>query len=218
MKFIIPVSIIWLLLVINSCSENSTDNSNSDKYGKVTIGTQVWMLKNLDENKYRNGDLIPQVTDSAQWANLTTGVWCYYNNDSSNGAIYGKLYNWYAVTDPRGLAPSGWHVPTDDEWNILANYLGGSAIAGGKMKEIGNEHWKGNNSGATNESGFTALPGGMRNLNGAFNSIGDDGHWWSSSIGDTANSWSRYILSSGAQITKYYYKIRGGFSVRCVKE
>jgi uncharacterized protein (TIGR02145 family) len=126
----------------------------------VVIGTQQWTDKNLDVLTYRNGDLIPQVKDSTAWAALTTGAWCYFNNDPSGyGAIYGKIYNWYAVNDPRGLAPLGWHIATSDEFETLRNALGGSAVAGGKLKTAGTGRWISPNTGATNESGFSALPG-----------------------------------------------------------
>src|ERR1035437_4904310 len=127
----------------------------------VTICTQSWMLKNLDVSTYRNGDLIPEVTDGSAWSALTAGAWCWYNNDSAtNASTYGKLYNWYAVNDPRGLAPTGWHVPSDAEWTTLSTCLGGNAVAGGAMKETGTTHWTSPNTGATNSSGFTGLPGG----------------------------------------------------------
>src|SRR5690606_33259564 len=119
-------------------------------------------------------DVIPQVTDPTIWGNLTTGAWCYYNNDPANEIIYGKLYNWYAVNDPRGLAPVGWHIPSDSEWTILTDYLGGFEVAGGKMKETGTTHWANPNIGADNSSGFTGLPGGYRAYNSAeFNTIGN---------------------------------------------
>ena len=124
---------------------------------------QTWMLKNLDVDRYRNGDPIPKVTDPSIWTSLTTGAYCYYNNDSATyAATYGKLYNWYAVHDPRGLAPEGWHIPSDAEWATLETCLGGSSVAGGKMKETGTTHWTAPNTDATNSSGFAGLPGGFR--------------------------------------------------------
>jgi len=117
------------------------------------------MCKNLDVDHYRNGDPIPEVQDSAQWVNLKTGAWCYYNNSDSLGKIYGKFYNWYAVNDPRRLAPIGYHVPSDAEWTVLSTFLGGNKGSGGKMKETDTTHWSSPNKGATNSSGFTALPG-----------------------------------------------------------
>lgn len=185
----------------------------------VTTGTQTWMLKNLDITTYRNGDPIPQVTDYVQWANLTTGAWCYHDNDPANGATYGKLYNWYAVNDPRGLAPQGWHVPDNDEWLTLATNLGGIDDAGGKMKETGFTHWKYPNSYATNSSGFTGLPGGARRVDGYFpTSLDVTGGWWSSTedIGGSVSSFELYYISgrlNGGSGDKQW-----GWSVRCIKD
>jgi uncharacterized protein (TIGR02145 family) len=183
----------------------------------VTIGTQVWTNKNLDVSTYRDGTPIPEVTDPTAWANLTTGAWCYYNNDPINGAIYGKLYNWYAVNDPRGLAPLGWHVPSDAEWTTLTDYLGGASVAGGKMKETGNSHWNGPNLDATNSSGFNGLPGGSRYSYSIFGVIGNDGYWWSSTdLGE--KTWSRYLANFFGTAGKYDYFKAGGFSVRLIKD
>ena len=158
---------------------------------QVTICTQVWATKNLDVTTYSDGTVIPQVTDPSAWANLTTGAWCYSNNDPANGAVYGKLYNWYAVAgiydaaslaDPtlrKKLAPNGWHVPTDAEWTTLTTCLGGASVAGGKMKETGTAHWQSPNTAATNSSGFTGLPGGICSNDGTFNLSGSNGIWWS---------------------------------------
>lgn len=198
----------------------------------VTIGTQVWTNKNLDVTTYRDGTPIPQVTDPTAWAALTTGAWCYYNNDPANGAIYGKLYNWYAVagiydaaslTDPllrKQLAPIGWHVPNNTEWTTLRNYLGGT-IAGGAMKAIGTSLWASPNTDATNSSGFTGLPGGNQTLSMSFGTnIGTFGYWWTSSelsLGSTTAS--RHTLSSSSSnlssssVNKAY-----GQSVRCVRD
>ncbi len=183
----------------------------------VTISNLVWMLYNLDVDHYRNGDSIPEVRDSAQWINLTTGAWCYYNNEPSNGPIYGKLYNWYAVNDPRGLAPLGWHVPTQNEWRMLTTFLGGDTIAGGKLKETDTLYWHSPNTGATNSSGFTALPGGYRN-NESFIKIGYLGHWWSSSEVNLTIASSRLLYSNypNSQLFNPYKNY--GLSVRCVKD
>lgn len=188
---------------------------------EVTICSQTWMVKNLDVSTYRNGNPIPQVTDPVAWAALTTGAWCYYNNDPATGAIYGKLYNWYAVNDPRGLAPAGWHIPTDPEWTTLSNCLGGDFVAGGKMKETGNTHWQGLNTGATNSSGFTGLPGGSRDATGTFFFyLGDYGYWWSATASSTNPplAWSRSLYSLSAAIYRDNYGKKFGFSVRCVKD
>ena len=147
-------------------------------YQTVTIGTQVWMAENLKVIHYRNGDAIPNVTDSTEWSNLTTGAYCNYDNDANNATTYGRLYNWYAVNDSRNIAPTGWRVPTEDEWTILSVYLGGRTVAGGKLKETGTTHWISPNTGATNETGFTALPGGIR-VSSTCIAIGIYGYWWS---------------------------------------
>lgn len=149
----------------------------------VNICDQTWMLNNLTVSNYRNGDPIPQVSDPVQWSQLTTGAWCYYNNDPSTEAIYGKMYNWYAVNDPRGLAPEGWRIPNNGDWIALENCAGGYFSAGGALKEAGNSHWTGANTGATNSTGFTALPGGLRTGGGSFSMNGTVGNWWSSNAG-----------------------------------
>lgn len=186
----------------------------------ITICNQVWALKNLDVTRYRNGDLIPQVTDVAQWASLTTGAWCWYNNDSSTYAsTYGKLYNWYAVNDPRGLAPQGWHISSDPEWSsTLSNCLGGSTIAGGKMKEMGTSHWLSPNTGANNSSGFTGLPGGSRNDAGSFSNINSNGYWWSSWESSVPNAYARFLRYDGGEINPGVLNKRYGLSVRCLRD
>jgi uncharacterized protein (TIGR02145 family) len=182
----------------------------------ITIGTQVWMLKNLDVATYRNGDPIPQVTDAAEWAALTTGAWCWYNNAPAQGATYGKLYNWYAVNDSRGLAPAGWHVPTDAEWTTLTEYLGGEAVAGGKMREVGMAHWCCPDTGADNSSGFTALPGGDRGYGGTFYGLTYVGFWWSSTEYSATGAWLRGL--GGMSTTRSVSGKKDGFSVRCVRD
>jgi uncharacterized protein (TIGR02145 family) len=184
----------------------------------VTIGTQVWTNKNLDVSTYRDGTPIPQVTDPIAWAALTTGAWCYYNNDPANGEVYGKLYNWYAVNDPRGLAPAGFHVPTDAEWTTLTTYLGGESIALGKMKEAGTTHWFSPNEDATNSSGFTGLPGGLRYDIGIFSHIGSAGYWWSSSQIGTVTAWGRGLDNYNSYVNKLTTNKKFGFSVRCLRD
>jgi uncharacterized protein (TIGR02145 family) len=185
----------------------------------VKIGTQEWTKKNLDVTTYRNGDTIPEVNDPNEWAKLTTGAWCYYDNDPKNDEIYGKLYNWYAVNDSRGLAPDGYHVPSLIEWDTLIDYLGGRFDAGGKMKEVGFNHWKSPNTEATNSSGFTGLPAGFRYKAESFNSIGNYCGWWSSSESHTEGAWHRnlYYYNGEAQNVFDYYKTCG-FSVRCIRD
>ena len=195
--------------------ENSMQQNN---IASVAIGTQVWMGKNLNVNHYRNGDKIPQVKDPAKWAKLTTGAWCWYNNDPATGAVYGKLYNWYAIHDPRGLAPSGWHIPTDSEWYVVSSFLGENAKnAGGKMKETGSAHWLDPNVNATNSTGFTALGGGYRENIGQFAYINFLGYWWSSTESGTKLAVCRRLHSYGGFMDRMSYEKQKGFSVRCIK-
>jgi len=185
-------------------------------YPTVTIGTQIWMQKNLNVCKYRNGDDIPQVQDPTAWEALTTGAWCYYNNDTANGPVYGKLYNWYAVNDPRGLAPTGNHIPSDAEWTILTTFLGGE-FAGDKMKATtGWTPYSGITN--TNSSGFTGLPGGYRSNNGAFDSVGNFGTWWSSSEVVTTDAWARDLRYDFGGANRNGFSKAIGFSVRCLRD
>jgi len=179
------------------------------------IGNQIWTTKNLDVATYRNGDAIPQVQDAAAWKILTTGAWCYFANNTANGTTYGKLYNWYAVNDPRGLAPAGYHIPTDAEWTTLTNYLGGETIAGAKMKS--KTGWE-NDGNGTNSSGFAGLPGGYRSFLDFFYLIGAYGYWWSSSERATDGAWSRYLYCYDGNVIRGYNVKQGGFSVRCVRD
>jgi len=192
----------------------------------VTIGTQIWSSKNLDVANYRNGDPIPQVTDPTAWANLTTGAWCWYNNDSATyGAVYGRLYNWYAVNDPRGLAPQGWHVPTDGEWNRLTKFIDPDAdttdccnnTAGMAMKSTTGWFNYGN---GTNISGFTGLPGGGRNGSGFFNEVGYIGSWWSASEFSTIHAFKRNLFPDYAIsfLERNYDNKIVGLSVRVVRD
>ena len=203
----------------NNIDENCNGQIDENCIPSVTICNQTWMLKNLDVSTYKNGDPIPQVTDPSAWAALTTGAYCYYNNDSATyAATYGKLYNWYAVNDPRGLAPEGWHIPTDFEWTTLENCLGGATVAGGAMKETGTTHWSTPNTEATNISGFTGLPGGNRGLTGAFWGIPGNGFWWSSTESDASNAWYRYLYYFYGDVGRNSYFKLHGFSVRCLRD
>jgi uncharacterized protein (TIGR02145 family) len=186
-------------------------------YPSVTICTQKWMDRNLDVTTYRNGDTIAHVTDPIAWQTLTTGAWCYYNNDPSTNATYGKLYNWYAVNDPRGLAPIGWHVPTDTEWTAVESCLGGSSVAGGKMKVAGTTTWTSPNTEATNTSAWAGLPGGTR-INGQFSRTRFDGFWWSSTQTNTTNAWARLLTYNDGSLYRFNYEKHRGFSVRCLRD
>ena len=184
----------------------------------VTIGKQKWMAKNLEVATYRNGDIIPQVTDPIAWAALTTGAWCYYNNDPFYGAMYGKLYNWYAVIDARGLAPKGWHIPIDEEWATISTFLGGDDIAGGKMKTTVINLWAAPNNSATNESGFTGFPGGYRYSDGTFFNVGGYGVWWSATQLNAANAGFRYLYFNAGYLGKNSSSEKNAFSVRCLRD
>lgn len=196
--------------------DRTVSDIDGNSYRLVTIGSQTWTKSNLNVSRYRNGDVIPQVTDPTQWLSLTTGAWCYHNNDPANGPIYGKLYNWYAVNDSRGLSPTGYHVPSDGEWTTLINFLGGVSVAGGKMKST--TLWNSPNTGATNSSGFTGLPGGFRYNDGTFTRIGYFGFWWSSSELHTAVAWDRYLFYNDGGADRNGSPKDCGFSVRCLRD
>lgn len=198
----------------------NTNDIDGNIYSSITIGTQCWLQKNLNVSKYRNGDLIPQVTDPTAWAALTTGAWCYYNNDPANGATYGKLYNWYAVHDPRGLAPTGYHVASDTEWLALTSYLGGLLSSGGKMKETGTTHWITPNTGATNSSGFTAIPSGFLGSAGLgfIANSGYEGRWWCSTEYTPLLGWDFRLYNDSILVSKNYNDKADGYPVRCIKD
>jgi len=186
----------------------------------VTIGTQVWMKYNLDVLFYRNGDPIPQVSDATAWPVQTSGAWCYYNNDVSNEFDCGKLYNWYAVHDSRNIAPLGWHVPTDAEWSTLVSLTGGNTTAGDVLKEAGTRNWTSPNTGATNGSGFTGLPGGGRGIDGAFIGIGNLGSCWTVSE-VTPGSFLVFCYQMNydqSAVSRVQSSKVTGFSVRCIKD
>jgi len=192
-------------------------DGDGNTYNTVTIGSQVWMTSNLNTSKYNDGTTaIPNVTDPSAWAGLSTGAYCDYDNTPSNSTTYGKLYNWYAVNTAK-LCPTGWHVPTDTEWTTLTDYLGGLSVAGGKLKEAGTAHWPTPNTGATNEVGFTALPGGYRATNGTFFDIGYYGHWWSSPELNTNSAWYRTMHYNLSDVSRYSTNQTFGFSVRCLR-
>ncbi|MBM3160640.1 MAG: fibrobacter succinogenes major paralogous domain-containing protein [Bacteroidetes bacterium] len=184
----------------------------------VTIGTQVWMTKNLDVATFRNGDPIPEAKTAKKWKKAGKNkqpAWCYYNNDRVNGAKYGKLYNWYAVNDSRGLAPVGYHIPSDEEWIKLTDFLGGFEKAGTKMKSVNG--WYDNGNG-TNESGFSGLPGGRRHGFGPFYGIGDFGFWWSSTETSAGSAWGRGLSYDDGGVFRGADGKRSGFSVRCLRD
>ena len=225
-KIIYFFSILFLLM--QSCSSSDSNNNTNTNtvsdvdgnvYQTVSICNKTWTKSNLNVTHYRNGDEIPQVTNDAQWAALTTGAWCYYANTSSNGTTYGKLYNWYAVNDPRGLAPLGYHIPTDGEWISLTQCVGGVGY-GGKLKEAGTVNWLTPNVEATNSSGFTALPAGIRSFyDGTFSDLQRDTAWWSSTqAGASTDAWTRGLSYATGTVSRNDMFKKHGLSVRCVKD
>ena len=215
-------------ILFSSCGASpSSDSTSTEKVegsaestesgGVVTIGTQVWTSTNLDVSTFRNGDPIPQAKTDAEWKGAGVNkqpAWCYYDNDPSNGTKYGKLYNWYAVNDPRGLAPKGYHIPTDAEWTKLSDYLGGSG-AGTKMKSTSG--WK-NDGNGNNSSGFSGLPGGYRYDDGTFYVIDYGGYWWSSSEGNTDDALYCYLYCNYGNVYRGFDSEGRGLSVRCLRD
>jgi len=222
------------LQVCNTGGTGTVSDIDGNVYSTVVIGTQEWMAENLRTSKYANGDPIPNVTDGTQWSNLTTGAWCHINNDSQYENPYGKLYNWFVVDSASGLCPTSWHVPTDEEWKQLEMFLGMSQFEadtifwrgtdeGGKMKAVGTIQagtglWEDPNTGATNSSGFTGLPGGFRFSSGSFSTIGNFGYWWSATQYSATTAWKRALYDDTAQVYRSYNGKGTGFSVRCVRD
>jgi uncharacterized protein (TIGR02145 family) len=172
----------------------------------VTIGGQVWMSENLNVDRFRNGDPIPEARTAEEWERAGLNrqpAWCHYENAPANGSTYGKLYNWYAVTDPRGLSPKGWHVPTDAEWTRLTERMGGLTKAGRDLKA---------------SVGFASRPTGYRVPDGSFHQLGAEGFWWTSTANDSGKAWYRYLNFKSDELVRYYYNMDGGCSVRCVRD
>lgn len=206
----------------------AVDDIDGNGYNSVTIGTQIWLMENLKTTKFNDGTAITPVADKTEWLNLVTPGYCWYNNDeAANKSVYGALYNWYAVNTGK-LCPDGWHVPSHTEWIVLSDFLGGdtetyleSSTAGGKLKETGVEHWTSPNVGATNETGFTALPGGMRISTGEFWKINLYGGWWTSTesgtmaYARTINNYRSDLINWGNSASNSKYE---GMSVRCLKD
>jgi len=201
-------------------------------YKTVKIGDQWWMAENLRVTRYRNDDTIPNVTNSLAWFELSSGAYCNYDNDTTYVATYGRLYNWYAVDDSRNIAPEGWHVPSDEEWKELEMYLGMSRSEadraasndprgtdeGGKLKEAGTTHWQSPNTGATNSSGFTALPGGNRGIAFGFFYMGFNAIFWTSTQYDSDRAWIRSLQSKISTVYNWHEQKYNGFSIRCVRD
>jgi uncharacterized protein (TIGR02145 family) len=191
---------------------------DNNVYNVVRIGTQLWLKENLKTTRFKNGTSIPLTAAEAAWAGLTTSGYCWYDNDDSNKAVYGALYNWFAVKTGN-LCPTGWHVANDDtEWITLETYLGGASPAGGKLKETGTTHWLSPNTGATNETGFTSLPGGYRHADGSFSDMGYNGYWWSSREYNVTDAFFKKMQNTSDKTFRAYMDENGGMSVRCIKD
>lgn len=217
---------IFYTVSFSQFSDNDSTGTVTDIDGNVykivKIGDQWWMEENLKVTHYRNGDPIDHVQDGEEWEGRSSGAWCVYDNQNSNKFIYGLLYNWHVLDDCRSIAPEGWHVPTDEEWQILVDYLGGDAVAGGKMKttgtiEDGDGLWNEPNDGATNEIGFKGLPGGYRLGNGNYKGLGECALFWSATQGSSSNAWGRYMYYTNSDVGRGHGNKRDGFSVRLVK-
>jgi uncharacterized protein (TIGR02145 family) len=222
--------------ICNGIDDNCNGTIDETCFPAVIIGKQVWMSRNLDVRNYRNGEVV--IDGNISWG-LPAGSWCYYAGGPANGGIYGLIYNWYAVNDPRGLAPSGWHIPSNTEWNELIKYIDPamdttnpgsiySFIAGAALKEVGLSHWSNPNTGASNSSGFTALPGGWRDDEGTFYGLGYQGMWWTSSgVPDSQNpaggggpgfGWARFLAAGNTNVNFLSRPNPYGLSVRCVRD
>jgi uncharacterized protein (TIGR02145 family) len=193
------------------------DPIENRRYKTIKIGSQIWMAENLRATKFNDGSSIPLATGRETWINLKSPGYCWYINQIENGNTYGALYNWYVVETGK-ICPKGWHVPADWEWSTLSDYLGGFEVAGGKLKEASITHWNGPNTGATNETGFTALPGGYRNYFGEFDLDGNYGYWWSSTESYADYAWYRYMYYNNSNIVRGNLGKQNGFSVRCVRD
>jgi uncharacterized protein (TIGR02145 family) len=207
---LIIIFFVGIILLIHLVHQDLNLLGCGDQSSYKTV-KQTWMSENLNTDHYRNGDAIPEVEDPAQWGNLKTGAWCYYDNKPENGKKYGKLYNWYAVNDPRGLAPEGWHIPTQPEFRTLLVTVNKD---GNALKAIG----QGSGDGAgTNTSGFSALLAGGRDDNGYFNGLGGTTYFWSSTEYMTYDACNLVLFSDGSGILRSSHDKADGFSVRCVK-
>jgi uncharacterized protein (TIGR02145 family) len=234
------LTIIIVIFLTGSCkkeADNSIVNQPTDTfsdidgnvYHAVKIGEQVWMEENLAVTHYRNGDPVTHIADNDLWLGTDSGAYCNYNNDTNSVGTYGRLYNWYAVDDSRLLSPVGWHIPSDEEWKQLEMFLGMTTAhadsvtlrgtnEGGKLKETGNTHWNAPNKGATNSSGFTALPAGYRTFEFEFRN--SYGAWWTASKASPDEAIYRSLTYDKSGIIRMYYMMdeTTGLSVRCIKD
>jgi uncharacterized protein (TIGR02145 family) len=221
---IIQFFLLIIALIAMNCAGEKAHRKNKQKKEQsplskeVKVGNQIWMTSNLDVAKFQNGDWIPHAKTSEQWIKASDNkqpAWCHYGNLSSNGKLYGKLYNWYAITDKRGLAPKGWRIPTDQEWSDLIEAAGGENEAGAKLKS--EKGWNENGNG-NNEYDFTGLPAGVRLSNGDFGSLGYLSYWWSSNEKNSKMSYYRLFYQALDRVDRIAYDKGGGLSVRCVRD
>ena len=197
---------------------NGFNDYDGNFYRSIILGNgQEWAAKNLNTTKYATGDSIPKKASNIQWSG-GSGGWCSVNNNAQLDTIYGKLYNWYAVSSQNNLCPVGWHVPAQHEWNQMVSFLGGDQVAGGKLKSVGTVYWQSPNAAATNESGFSALPAGNRNSSGNFQVQGDGAYWWASDINTTNNAWYNNVYYPHGQFYSSGSVFKYGMSVRCIKD
>ncbi|MCU0370117.1 MAG: fibrobacter succinogenes major paralogous domain-containing protein [Bacteroidales bacterium] len=215
--FIALILVIYLAGCTKEESDTVTD-IDGNVYHTVKIGDQVWMAENLKVTGYRNGDSIPVVEGSQEWDELHSGAYCNMNNEGLTAAAFGHLYNWYAVSDKRGLCPPGWHVPSDNDWDVLIGYLGGEEVAGGKLKSTDSSFWKPPNTGAVDLVGFAGLPGGTRWDKGLFLYFGYYGLWWSSTAEDADFAWYRNLIYDNPACFRNHFRKNFGCSVRCIKD
>ncbi len=196
-------------------SANTVRDADGNVYKTVRIGHQVWMAENLRTTKYNDGTPIQHLPDYKAWENASSGAYSWYMNNIDSKPTYGGLYNWHAVNTGK-LCPVGWHVPIDEEWTALLRELG--SIPGAKLKEVGQANWKDNTDNVTNETGFTALPGGYRINNGNFSSAGTQGNFWTTSRNGDKEAFYRGIYNYTSLVLKYSFPLSNGLSVRCVRD
>ncbi len=216
---IFPFLISLMAILKCGCKEDENDVTDIEGtvYHYVTIGTQIWMVENLKVTHYRNGDPIPNVTDETEWDTLTAGAYCNYGNNENNAKIFGRLYNWHAVNDTRRLAPEGWHIATETEIRELIAYVGAEDVAGSRLKESGTAHWKSPNTNATNQFGFTALPGGTFTGLG-FAHLGESGDLWSSTEFPAEYAYYLCLSNSTGRAFVSFQDKTIGCAVRCIKD
>lgn len=215
---------VFLLYITDFTEEDNVISITSQAASQVPvvkIGNQVWMAKNIDVSTFRNGNSISEARTDDEWeaaGNSGRPAWSYYDNDPAKGDTYGKLYNWHAVSDPRGLCPQGWHVPINSDWNSMVSFLGGGAVAGDKIKESGRLYWDPPVTGATNSSGFSALPGGQRSRLGDYNYLGVSAGFWSATESGSDVAWYWGMSSGSTDIYRGDDGKEYGWSVRCVMD